>query len=173
MNRILVIERDAKIRDLLSRFLGVKGYDVTATVDAATGMDRFIGERPDLILVDMQLPDMDGVALCRAVRDTRLDVALVLMGTARQSRRPEVERAREALAIPQFLVKPFGVGALLEAIEKSLAGEQPDAQGEAQDDPQRDAAPAAVIEPESTAPPEAPPVGIERPPAPADRKSVV
>lgn len=165
MNRILVIERDAKIRDLLSRFLGVKGYDVTATVDAATGMDRFIGERPDLILVDMQLPDMDGVALCRAVRDTRLAVALVLMGTARQSRRPEVEQARDELAIPQFLVKPFGVGALLDAIEKGLAGDRPGAPEEAASDQEGD---AAALEPESTAPPEAPPpVGIEPPPTSA------
>lgn len=117
MARILVVERDAKIRELLSRFLGVKGHEVTTAADGDAGMQAFLAERPDLMLVDVQLSGTDGLALCRAVRETHLEVRLVLMGTARQSRRPAVEAAREALDMPLFLVKPFGIGALMAAVD--------------------------------------------------------
>lgn len=169
MSRILVIERDAKIRDLLTRFLGVKGYDVTATVDGASGMDCFIAERPDLMLVDLQLPDMSGIELCRAVRDTRLDVSLVLMGTARQARKPAVEEAREALEIPLFLIKPFGVDALMAAIAQGLA-----TQGERRGSGAGSSAPRAVTpapRPEPALVEPAPPEPAPPEPAPAAHRA--
>lgn len=122
MARILVVERDAKIRELLSRLLGVKGHEVTTAVDGGSGMQAFIAERPDLMLVELQLADMTGIELCRAVRDTHLDVRLVLMGTARQARRSAGDGAREALDAPLFLVKPFGIDALMAAVEGATAG---------------------------------------------------
>lgn len=160
--RILVIERDARIRDLLQRLLGGKGYDVTATADGNSGMSLFISERPDLMLIDVELPDIDGTTLCKQVRETQLDVALVLMGTARQARRKIVEQTRAELGIRLFLVKPFGLAALMAAVEQGLAGDPAP-----EPEPESDAAPEPPVEAEPRPTPEPAEVATPAPPAPS------
>ncbi|MCA9542435.1 MAG: response regulator transcription factor, partial [Myxococcales bacterium] len=118
--RILILEQDQKIRELLTRFLKARGYEVTGTHDADNGLRLFLAERPDVILVDLVLADGPGADLCRQVRDTHLDVALILMGTARQARRRGIENVRAELGIDSFLQKPFGIADLVTAIESAL-----------------------------------------------------
>ena len=66
--RLLVVDDDARLRDLLLRYLGEQGFEVRAVPDAA-GMDKQLSrERYDLLVLDLMLPGEDGLAICRRLR---------------------------------------------------------------------------------------------------------
>ncbi len=113
---LLLVEDDASTRDGVTRSLEAHGYRVDGAVDGADGLRRFDAERPDLILLDLGLPDMDGSLLVRRVRRDTATPILVL--SARTDERDKVA-ALEAGA-DDYVTKPFGtdelrarVGALL------------------------------------------------------------
>jgi two-component system KDP operon response regulator KdpE len=65
---ILVIEDDGATREVLGRELSGAGYRVVEAEDARTGLERFAARRPDLVLLDLGLPDRDGSEVIRAIR---------------------------------------------------------------------------------------------------------
>jgi two-component system, OmpR family, KDP operon response regulator KdpE len=114
--RILLIEDDAATRDAVGRNLGAHGYRVDEAKDVADALRRWDADRPDIILLDLGLPDLDGLAVVRHVRRDGMTPILIL--TARSDERDKVA-ALEAGA-DDYVTKPFGmdelrarVGALL------------------------------------------------------------
>ena len=79
---VLLVEEDSLKRDLMSRRLQARGFDVLAAVDGAHGIDVARRERPDLIVVDTDLHDMDGWEAVRTLResDATRDVPLIAVG---------------------------------------------------------------------------------------------
>ena len=71
MSRILIIEDDASIRDGLVDTLRVKGYEVDAAECGAEGLERFRQQPPDLVILDLMLPDMEGFEVCRQLKAPR------------------------------------------------------------------------------------------------------
>lgn len=113
---ILLVEDDEATRTAVARSLAAHGYRMTEAVDAATALRRWEVERPDLVLLDLGLPDLDGGLVVRRIRHEAVTPILIL--TARADERDKVA-ALDAGA-DDYVTKPFGmeelrarVGALL------------------------------------------------------------
>src|SRR5438034_1817645 len=87
--RVLVVEDDATIRDTLSFNLKKEGYLVTVAIDGADGLSRARDSRPDLILLDLMLPELSGLEICRILRQEG-NVPIIML-TAKES---EVDKLR-------------------------------------------------------------------------------
>jgi two-component system OmpR family response regulator/two-component system alkaline phosphatase synthesis response regulator PhoP len=110
--RVLVVEDEPNIRDLVCLHLGLEGYTCEGLGDGRDALRRTEAERFDLLVLDVMIPGVDGVALCRAVRNGRInqDVPILLL-TARREETDKVV-ALESGA-DDYLTKPFGVRELV------------------------------------------------------------
>ena len=80
-HRILLVEDDPSIRELTTIGLHAAGYEVIAAADGRDGLDRFTAEKPDAVVLDIMLPVLDGLAVCRTIR--RQSAVPIIMLTAR------------------------------------------------------------------------------------------
>ena len=78
---VLVVEDDSNIAELLRLYLEKEGYRVVTAADGGKGVELFRSVRPDLVLLDLMLPVLDGWGVCRAIRQT--DQTPVIMLTAK------------------------------------------------------------------------------------------
>jgi DNA-binding response OmpR family regulator len=125
--RILVIDDDPAIGDLIAEALSDMGYAVRCASDGETGWRRAMADAPDLVLCDVRLPGLDGLALARRLRTAERQAPLVLMSSDTP--------AWEGLA-DGFLRKPFSlerllatVGTLLHEATHTLAEERREGAG--------------------------------------------
>lgn len=128
MTRVLVVDDDPAIRRALELNLRAHGYRVTCAATGEDALARAELEHPELIVLDLGLPGIDGVEVLRTVR-THDDVPVIVL-TARHDERDKVV-ALDAGA-DDFLIKPFGVGELLARMRAilrrtPLGGSQPKA----------------------------------------------
>ena len=124
MARILLVEDNEMNRDMLSRRLERRGYGVLIATDGAQGIAVAQQERPDLILMDMSLPILDGWEATRQLKqapDTRHIPVIALTAHAMTS---DEERARQA-GCDDFDTKPIELARLLSKIEAQLARNTP------------------------------------------------
>ena len=113
---ILVVERDPHIRDLESYFLNEAGFAVEFTTDGESALAAAHALRPDIIITEVLVPKLDGLALCRTVKadpELRTTVVLVFSILAVQL------RAREAGA-DAFLLKPLAEKRLVDTVRELL-----------------------------------------------------
>src|SRR5918999_6481564 len=120
--RILVVDDDQRLRDLLVRYLGGEGYEVKAVPDAG-GMDKQLArERYDLVVLDLMLPGEDGLAICRRLRTQEAAPAIIML-TAKGD---EVERiVGLEMGADDYLPKPFNPRELLARINAVLRRRAP------------------------------------------------
>ena len=114
---ILVVERDPHIRELEAYFLNEAGFSVEFAADGTAALERARHLRPNIIITEVLVPRMDGLALCRAVKlDPALHQTVVLVFSilAVQS------RASEAGA-DEFLMKPLAETRLVDTVRRLLA----------------------------------------------------
>lgn len=109
-NKILVIEDEPQIANFIKRGLRREGYNVLVAPDGESGLDMAFGELPDLIILDIMLPGIDGLSVCRQIREGELQTP-VLMLTAKDAV-PDRVAGLEAGA-DDYLVKPFAFEELL------------------------------------------------------------
>jgi two-component system KDP operon response regulator KdpE len=131
---ILVIEDDEEARAVLARDLRLSGYRVVVAEDARTGLQRFAARRPAAILLDLTLPDLDGLDVIRRIRREAATPIVVL--SARFDERDKV--AALDRGADDYLTKPFGVGELHARIRLALrhaGGPAADRQGRLQAGP--------------------------------------
>lgn len=105
MAAVVIIEDDQRIRELMARVLAEKGYEVEGAGTALDGLQRIVQTTPDVVVLDMGLPDLDGAELLKMIRAVT-DVPVVV-ATARSEDR-DVIRTLDAGA-DDYLVKPFSV----------------------------------------------------------------
>src|SRR5262245_8222679 len=110
--RVLVVEDEPNIRELVCLHLGLEGYACEGVGDGQTALKRADGERFDLLVLDVMIPGLDGLSLCRAVRNgrTNRDVP-ILMLTARREESDKVIGLESGA--DDYLTKPFGVRELV------------------------------------------------------------
>ncbi len=108
VRRVLVVEDDASIRDLLQLHLGLAGFEVDEEANGRVALDRAREQRFDLLVLDVMLPGLDGVSVCRALRAGGPNVDTpILMLTARDSEADTVIGLESGA--DDYLTKPFGV----------------------------------------------------------------
>ena len=115
--RILVVDDDDGVRELISSALGDEGYDVTAAADGAEALAAVRRQAPRLILLDVRMPVMDGRAFAQAYHGMPGPHAPIVVCTAALDG-PEAARA---IGAEGFLGKPFLLDELLEAVQSHLA----------------------------------------------------
>lgn len=117
---ILVIEDYSDTRQLLSVLLRKNGYRVLEAEDGLEGFLKATGTKPDLIIMDLALPEMDGVEAARRIHDTpKLSHIPIIALSAYLT--PDVERAVFNAGFVEMFPKPFDSGSLLECIQVTLA----------------------------------------------------
>lgn len=120
MSRILIIDDEEDLVHLLKDSLEGKGHQVFTAYDGETGVKKARVQQPDLIILDIMMPGMDGYEVCRKIRDEVLCPILFL--SAKQS---EADKLRGlALGGDDFLIKPFSLKELMARIEAHLRREQ-------------------------------------------------
>ena len=110
--RVLIVEDERNIRELVSLHLGHEGYVCDGVGDGQTALKRSEVERYDLMVIDLMIPGLDGLALCRAVRNGQLNHDVpILMLTARREESDKVVGLESGA--DDYLTKPFGVRELV------------------------------------------------------------
>ncbi|TSD84340.1 response regulator transcription factor [Mycobacterium sp. KBS0706] len=112
--RILIIEDDRRISSFLQRGLEAEGYRVLLAEDGRDGLDQLRQEAVDLVILDRMIPYVDGLEVCRIIRQERRPV-LVLMLTAKESIRDRVDGLQSGA--DDYLTKPFAFDELVARIE--------------------------------------------------------
>ena len=116
-NHVLVVDDDAPIAASLRRALEYAGHRVTVAADGPGALAAAARERPDVVVLDVMLPGIDGLAVCRRLREQGHDV-LILMLTARDAT-PDRVAGLDAGA-DDYLVKPFAYDELLARVRALL-----------------------------------------------------
>lgn len=114
---ILVVDDDEEIRASLRRSLGVEGYRVALAADGEEALRLLDVEQPDLVVLDLLLPGLDGLAVCRRVRASSPDLPIIML-TARDAVPDRV--AGLETGADDYLVKPFAFEELLARIRVQL-----------------------------------------------------
>ena len=114
--RILVVDDEPQLTRVLRTGLKSRGYDVRAAADGLSGFETFMDWKPDLVITDLAMPEMDGLDLCRRVRAVSPVPIIVL------SAKGEEKTKVEALDIgaDDYVTKPFGIDELLARVRVSL-----------------------------------------------------
>lgn len=114
--KVLVIEDDPHIVDILKFNLVKDGYNVLIATDGQTGLDLALSENPDLILLDIMLPKMDGFEVCRKIREQ--SSTPIIMLTAREE---EVDKILGLeLGADDYMTKPFSIRELAARVKANL-----------------------------------------------------
>jgi two-component system, cell cycle response regulator DivK len=121
MPRILLVEDNEMNRDMLSRRLSRKGYEVVVAVDGQEGVERARSEAPDLILMDMSLPVKDGWTATREIKADAATSAIPIIALTAHAMSGDREKALEA-GCDDYDTKPIELTRLLEKIEARLNG---------------------------------------------------
>ena len=116
MGRVLLIEDDARLAAMVSEYLGGAGYRVTPAANGATGLERIAREPYDAVVLDLSLPDIDGLEVCRRLR-ARWDLP-VLMLTARGEAMDRIVGLE--IGADDYLPKPFEPRELLARLKALL-----------------------------------------------------
>lgn len=116
MTRILVVEDDRSLVRALASNLEVRGYDVSVATDGADAMRLAADDRPDLVILDLGLPERDGLEVLQSLRGWT-DIPVIVL-SARGTEGDKVE-ALDAGA-DDYVAKPFGMGELLARVRAAL-----------------------------------------------------
>lgn len=119
MAKILLVEDDEMNRDMLSRRLLKRGYEVVIALDGREGVDRARSDAPDLILMDMSLPVMDGWDATRTLKEDPGTRTIPIIALTAHAMAGDEAKARAA-GCDDFDTKPVELVRLLEKIERLL-----------------------------------------------------
>jgi DNA-binding response OmpR family regulator len=126
MAKVLVIDDEQGIRALLDTLLRRKGYDVIVAESGQKGLECFRRERPDVLVLDLKMPGMDGLTVLRQVRSLDPIMPVIILtgaGTA------ETEQRVRALGVTEYVEKEFSLHLLGDALKRLLKTPTPTAQG--------------------------------------------
>jgi len=117
MKKILIIEDDKSILTGLTDNLEIEGYKVLSEMDGEKGLNRAIAEKPDLILLDVNLPSKNGFEICKELRQNNINIPIIML-TARIE---EVDKVLGLeLGADDYVTKPFSIRELMARIKAIL-----------------------------------------------------
>ena len=130
IEKILAVDDDPDILDAVTMILESKGYQVVTARNGIEGLASLKAEKPDLMILDLLMPKMDGFAVLKELRDLRWlefkDTPILILTSVREEasrRRYELETGQE-LGVDDYLEKPFSPDTLLKRVEKIIKRKQ-------------------------------------------------
>jgi len=128
--KILVVDDDPDILDALTMILETQDYQVVTARDGGEGLANLKAENPDLLILDLLMPKMDGFTVCKELQDPRWskfkDMPILILTSVREEasrRRYELETGLE-LDVDDYVEKPVSPDVLLERVEKLIKKRQ-------------------------------------------------
>jgi CheY-like chemotaxis protein len=121
--RILVVDDDPRLLHIVSLYLGIEGYEVVQASNGEDGLKAVSETPPDLVIMDIMMPGMDGVEACRRIRENPATQAIPVLMFSALSGDDDVERARLAGA-NHLITKPFNLVGLGQVV-KSFFSDNP------------------------------------------------
>ena len=115
--KVLIVEDEQNIVDILSFNLARDGYDTLEAYDGPTGLHLALEEDPDLILLDLMLPGMDGFDVCRTIREKGSAVPIIML-TAREEETDKVLGLE--LGADDYITKPFSMRELMARVKANI-----------------------------------------------------
>ena len=122
MAKILVIDDEQGIRDLLNTLLCRKGYDVLLAESGWKGLEVFRRERPDVVVLDLKMPGMDGLAVLQQVRSLNPKQPVIILTGAGT---PETEQQVRHLGVTEYVEKEFSLHLLGDSLKRLLKTPDP------------------------------------------------
>lgn len=118
-NRILIVEDEESLLKLESILLSSKGYNVTGVMDGRSALDEITANPPDLVILDIMLPELDGFEVCRHIKENPATKNIpVVMLTAKKNSQ-DYARGME-MGADAYMTKPFKSAKVIETIEGLL-----------------------------------------------------
>jgi len=125
-HKILVVDDDPDILEAISMILESQGYNVVTARDGVEGLANLKAEKPDLMILDLLMPKMDGFAVCKELQDPRWakykDIPILILTSVREEasrRRYELETGLE-LDVDDYVEKPVSPDTLLERVGRLI-----------------------------------------------------
>jgi DNA-binding response OmpR family regulator len=116
---ILIIEDDPSVRTLLEKSLSAKGYAISMVKDGLEGLTKLEKERPDLIIVDIMMPRLDGMTFVKAIKgDQERKSIPVIFLTAKNDPKSMIDGINVGAKF--YVTKPFQLDELLDKVKKAL-----------------------------------------------------
>jgi CheY-like chemotaxis protein len=121
LGKILVVDDEPEVRDVFLEFLSDRGYDIIPAGSGREALVAFQTYKPDLVLLDVQMPDMDGVETLRRILTLDPSVPVIVV-TADAD--PRITSTLLALGAADYILKPFDLDGLDQAVSIQLAAAQ-------------------------------------------------
>lgn len=128
--KILIVDDDPDILDTVAMILEAQGYEVALAHDGVECLDKLVAERPDLMILDLLMPKMDGFAVYKELQSPKWadyrQIPILILSSVREEasrRRYELETGQE-LKADEYIEKPILPGVLLDYLEKLLKRKQ-------------------------------------------------
>jgi CheY-like chemotaxis protein len=121
--RILIVDDEKYIRNILDFSLGGEGFEVITAENGEEALTKSVDLHPDLIVLDVMMPKIDGFEVCRALKtksDTK-DIPIVIL-TAKD--RDEDREKGQAAGVDRYMTKPFSPGRLVDLVQELLGMKQ-------------------------------------------------
>jgi putative two-component system response regulator len=119
MVKILLVEDDSLLLEVMRSILEVEGYELFPAPNGKQALDLFVAIKPDLVVSDIMMPEMDGYELLESVRSTPQGVTVPFLFLSARTERNDVSRAR-SLGVDDYLFKPFDAPELVNAVRARL-----------------------------------------------------
>ena len=120
-NSILIIEDDKSVQQLIRMYLVNDGFEVIFSIDGEDGLNKALTENPDLILLDLNLPKIDGIEVCKKIRESS-DIPIIMV-TARIDELERLDGLEKGA--DDYITKPFSFPELLARIKALLRRSKP------------------------------------------------
>lgn len=116
---VLVIDDEPKIRSMLKDMLGLMGYDVYEATDGVDGLEKVAEHHPDAIILDVMMPRMDGLTMCRQLRQNPESSTLPVIMISGKTDFGAEQAGLDAGATKYFF-KPIGMGDLMSSLRELI-----------------------------------------------------
>lgn len=117
---VLVVEDDPDLNAVVGALLELEGIGYRPALDGAAALREVASQRPDLVLLDLMLPDMHGLEVCRRIRADEATRALPVVVISAVSE-PSIREEARGLGALAYVTKPFDPGALIETVRRYAA----------------------------------------------------